>query len=60
MPDPTKVTAYSTATGEKHEIPETWLKHPVLGKGFRKTPSQRAAETNTNPPAAGEKSKEKS
>jgi hypothetical protein len=61
MPDPAKVTAYSTATGEKHEVPEHWLGHPVLGKGLRKTPTQKASENPTpKTPAAGDKSKEKS
>lgn len=29
------------ANGDKQEIPAHWLDHPVLGKGFTKTPSQK-------------------
>lgn len=32
------ITAYSTATGEPHQIPEHWLDDPKLSKGFTTTP----------------------
>lgn len=40
------VSAFSKTTGVKHSIPRKWLGHPVLGKDFELTPSQRAADDN--------------
>ena len=40
----TFIDAYSTTTGQKQRIPRAWLDHPVLGKGFQKTPRQKASE----------------
>lgn len=39
------INAYSSATGHKHRVPAHWLDHPKLRKGLRKTPLQRAADT---------------
>lgn len=36
------VEVYSKTTGTKHQVPEHWLGHPVLGKNFAETPSTRA------------------
>jgi hypothetical protein len=44
------VNAYSTTTGDKHRIPAHWVDHPVLGKGFRKTPKQNARDAADGPP----------
>lgn len=54
--------------GEKQTIPAEWLDHPVLSRGFSKTPRQRADENTrgktrgtTNPdktPANGDNIKE--
>lgn len=33
--------AYAISTGRKQRIPRHWLDDPVLGRDFRKTPSQR-------------------
>lgn len=58
------VDAYSKRTGKKVRIPEHFLGHPVLGKGFNKTPRQKAADaqatsaTGTDTPASGDKTKE--
>lgn len=38
------VTAYSRSTGQKQRIPESWLDHEVLGKDFRRTPSDEARQ----------------
>lgn len=46
------VPVYSKTTGLKHRVPEHWLDHPVLGKGFRKTPLQRDRDTRTQTTAA--------
>lgn len=35
-----KITAVNVR-GEKVAIPEHWIDHPVLGKGFRRPPSRR-------------------
>lgn len=32
---------YSLTTGRKQRVPRDWLEDPVLGRDFRKTPSQR-------------------
>lgn len=37
------ITAYSVATGRKHDVPEEWLDHPILGRDFRRTPSDSPA-----------------
>lgn len=55
------VTAYSKVTGEKHRVPAHWLDHPRLGKGLRKTPlpkaadSKQAAKPDQTPPAGDNK-----
>lgn len=49
------INAYRRDTGEKVLIPERWIGHRVLGKPFRKTPLQRAADdaaTTTSADAA--------
>lgn len=48
-----QIEAYRKDTGEKVRIPEHWLDDPILGKPFRKTPTQRARE-NQGGPAADE------
>jgi hypothetical protein len=58
------VDAYSKRTGKKVRIPAHFLGHPVLGKGFNKTPRQKAADAQasdqatTDAPASGDKTKE--
>lgn len=55
MPDLTEfVEVYSSTTGAKQSVPSHYLDHPVLSKGIRKTPLQKAADTPKTP-AAGEK-----
>lgn len=56
MPDPQLVDVYDSQTGEKRQVPAHWPNHKVLGQGIRKTPpSQNAAASTTQTPAAGEK-----
>lgn len=60
-----KVNVYRKSDGKKVLVPEHWIGHPVLGKPFRKTPLQRAADQKveddkpstdtTKTPAAGDK-----
>lgn len=57
-----QIQAYRKSDGKKVTIPEHWIGHPKLGKAFRKTPSQRAADqvaetsaTTNKTPAAGDK-----
>jgi hypothetical protein len=57
------VDAYSKRTGKKVRVPEHFLGHPVLGKGFNKTPRQKAADTQAGDsaptaPTSGDKTKE--
>ena len=40
-----KIKVYRKDNGEIVHVPEHWMDHPTLSKPFRKTPSQRAAET---------------
>jgi hypothetical protein len=56
------VDAYSKRTGKKVRVPGHFIGHPVLGKGFNKTPRQKAADsqaedsaTTTKAPASGDK-----
>lgn len=44
------IDVYSRATGEKHRVPAHFMTHPTLSKPFRKTPKQRASETETATP----------
>ena len=53
------ISAYRTDTGQKVEIPDSWIGHPVLGKKFRKTPRQRAADQKKAPTAGETTEKEK-
>lgn len=39
------VNVYAKASGKKHRVPAHYLDNPVLAAPFRKTPSQRAADT---------------
>lgn len=42
------IQVYRSQTGERVTIPEHWLDHPELGKGFRKTkPPAAQVEANT-------------
>ncbi len=50
-----KINAYRVDTGEKVRIPEHWLDDPTLGKPFRKTPAQRARDTEKTGPTPGPK-----
>ncbi len=43
-----KVNAYRKDTGEKVRVPEHWIGHPTLGEPFRKTPTQRARDTEAS------------
>lgn len=45
------VDVYAKATGEKHRVPEHFMTHPTLSKPFRKTPKQRASETESATPS---------
>ena len=38
------IEVYVSATGEKVRVPEHWVNHPVLWRGFRKTPRTVAVE----------------
>jgi len=51
--EPQKIAAYRVDNGEKVHIPEHWLSHPRIGRQFRKTPRQKAADTK-NAPAVGD------
>lgn len=44
------VNVYSRTTGDKHRVPAHWMDHPTLSKPFRKTPKQRASETQSATP----------
>lgn len=54
--EPQKIAAYRVDNGAKVHIPEHWLSHPKLGRQFRKTPRQKAADT-PKAPAAGDTNK---
>lgn len=41
--------AYSLTTGVKQRIPAHWLEDPVLGRDFRKTPTQRELDGELGP-----------
>jgi hypothetical protein len=47
------VDVYSLTTGLKQRVPRVWLDDPILGRDFRKTPSQREldGELPPGPPA---------
>jgi hypothetical protein len=50
---------YSLTTGRKQRVPRAWLDDPVLGRDFRKTPSQREFDGELPPrPAADATAKE--
>lgn len=54
------IDAYNS-NGKKQVIPAAWLDHPVLGKGFTKTPPRKADRENTTTtktPASGADNKE--
>jgi len=57
--DPQKIAAYRVDTGEKQYIPEHWLTHPKLGRRFRKTPRQKAADIQKAPAVGDTNEKEK-
>ena len=59
MTDPQKIAAYRVDTGEKQYIPEHWLTHPKLGRRFRKTPRQKAADIQKAPAVGDTNEKEK-
>lgn len=42
------IDAYRKDTGEKVRVPEHWIDHPTLGKPFRKTPQQKARDTEAD------------
>lgn len=44
------VTVYAKSTGKKQRIPAHWIDHPVLGKDFALTPSQKAKDRITGTP----------
>jgi hypothetical protein len=48
------VDAYSVTTGVKQRIPRHWLDDPVLGRDFRKTPSQRELDGELPPRPPGD------
>jgi hypothetical protein len=48
------VDAYSVTTGLKQRIPRHWLDDPVLGRDFRKTPSQREVDGELPPRPPGD------
>jgi hypothetical protein len=39
------VDVYAKATGAKQAVPAEWLDNPVLADAFRKTPTQKAADS---------------
>lgn len=43
------IDAYDTRTGKRHVIPDHWLEHPVLGRGYSIDPPPAAPEVA--PPA---------
>lgn len=43
------IDAYRKDNGKKVRIPAHYLEHPVLGKPFAKTPSQRARDQRPRP-----------
>lgn len=50
------VDAYSITTGAKQRIPRHWIGDPVLGRDFRKTPSQRELDGELGPRPLGDAS----
>lgn len=56
MAVPKFVTRYNAVTGEKTQIPQSWLDNPRLSKSFRKTPPAGKApaepQRTSTPPAA--------
>lgn len=48
------VDAYAISTGRKQRIPRHWLDDPVLGRDFRKTPSQRELDGDLPPRPPGD------
>jgi hypothetical protein len=53
-----KIKVYRKDTGEIVRVPEHWMDNPSLSKPFRKTPSQKARETQqTSTPRTGEVAK---
>ena len=49
------VHAYDTRTGQKlaHQVPASWIGHPVLGRHISRTPRQKAADTKKAAPDKG-------
>ena len=45
------VAVYVLATGRKQMVPAHWMTHPVLSRGLRLTPRQRARDRATSGPA---------
>jgi hypothetical protein len=54
------VDAYSVTTGVKQRIPRHWLDDPVLGRDFRKTPSQRELDGELPPRPPGTRRRRRS
>jgi hypothetical protein len=53
--DPTQFAdVYSLTTGRKQRVPRAWLDDPILGRDFRKTPSQRELDGELPPRPAGD------
>lgn len=44
------INVYDRKSGNKHRVPAHWMDHPTLSKPFRKTPKQRASETESATP----------
>lgn len=57
--EPQKIAAYRVDNGAKVWIPEHWLTHPKLGRQFRKTPRQKAADIQKAPADGDNTKKEK-
>jgi hypothetical protein len=48
------VDVYSLTTKQKQRVPRAWLDDPVLGRDFRKTPSQRELDGELPPRPPGD------
>jgi len=48
------VDVYSLTTKQKQRVPREWLDDPVLGRDFRKTPSQRELDGELPPRPPGD------
>lgn len=42
------ITVYQVKDGKKRDVPEHWMEHPELKKGFRKTPQTKASEADNS------------